>query len=92
MLSHKKDGAWHLHIIYIFEKKRPYIPKSDFEKLWGFGFVNIKDLKDKEGKNIDNLGIYLSMYLSSMVEDDGKNGKNLTNKRIIKGKRLRTIS
>lgn len=85
MQSHKKDGAWHLHIIYIFEKKRPYIPKEDFEKLWGFGFVNIKSLK-----GIDNLGMYLSAYLSSMQLEYKNNDSN--NKRIIKGSRLRTIS
>lgn len=90
MQSHKKDGAWHLHIIYIFESKRPYIPKKDFEKLWGLGFVNIKDLKDKNGKSIDNLGMYLSAYLSSMQLEYKNNDSN--KKRIIKGSRLRTIS
>lgn len=85
MQSHKKDGAWHLHIIYIFESKRPYIPKKDFEKLWGLGFVNIKSLK-----GIDNLGMYLSAYLSSMQLEYKNNDSN--NKRIIKGSRLRTIS
>lgn len=93
MQSHKKDGAWHLHIIYIFESKRPYIPKKDFEKLWGLGFVNIKSLKDKNGKDIDNLGMYLSAYLSSMqLEGNKKNYNDSNNKRIIKGSRLRTIS
>lgn len=88
MQSHKKDGAWHLHIIYIFESKRPYIPKKDFEKLWGLGFVNIKSLK-----GIDNLGMYLSAYLSSMqLEGNKKNYNDSNNKRIIKGSRLRTIS
>lgn len=88
MQNHNKDGAWHLHIIYIFEKKRPYIPKSDFEKLWGLGFVNIKNLK-----GIDNLGMYLSAYLSNMkLERDKEKYNNSNNKRIIKGSRLRIIS
>ncbi len=77
--------VWHLHIIYIF-KKRTYIPKTDFEKLWGLGFVNIKSLK-----RIDNLGMYLSAYLSNMQLEGGENN-NSKNKRIIKGSRLRTIS
>lgn len=77
--------VWHLHIIYIF-KKRTYIPKTDFEKLWGLGFVNIKSLK-----KIDNLGMYLSAYLSNMQLEGGENN-NSKNKRIIKGSRLRTIS
>ncbi len=77
--------VWHLHIIFIF-KKRTYIPKSDFEKLWGLGFVNIKSLK-----KIDNLGMYLSAYLSNMQLEGGENN-NSKNKRIIKGSRLRTIS
>ncbi len=77
--------VWHLHIIYIF-KKRTYVPKSDFEKLWGLGFVNIKSLK-----KIDNLGMYLSAYLSNMQLEGGEKN-NSKNKRIIKGSRLRTIS
>lgn len=77
--------VWHLHIIYIL-KKRTFIPKSDFERLWGLGFVNIKSLK-----KIDNLGMYLSAYLSNMQLEHNENN-NSNNKRIIKGSRLRTIS
>lgn len=79
----QQRGAWHLHIIYIFEKKRPYIPKEDFEKIWGLGFVNIKSLK-----GIDNLGMYLSAYLSNMQLDSKEGENNSNNKRIVKGSRM----
>lgn len=94
-------GAWHLHVIYIFTCKAPFIKNSTLSTLWGHGFVSISSLK-----GIDNVGVYLSAYLSDMdvikalntvnfenknieiVTADGKND-NRRKKAIIKGARLR---
>lgn len=79
----QQRGAWHLHIIFIFSKKAPYIKKSILEDLWGFGFVSINILKD-----VDNVGLYLTAYLSNLdVSDIIDNSSNT--KAIIKGARLR---
>jgi hypothetical protein len=94
-------GAWHLHILYLFPRKAPYIENSTLSMLWGHGFVSISSLK-----NIDNVGVYLSAYLSDMdvikalntVNFENKNIKIITadgksdnrrKKAIIKGARLR---
>lgn len=32
-------GAWHLHCLFFFPSKAPFIPNRDMEKLWGHGFT-----------------------------------------------------
>ena len=67
-------GAWHIHGLFIWQCKAPYIPHDDFWRLWskkgyeyrnvdgiGYDFVNIKSLKD-----CDNVGAYLTAYLGDM--------------------------
>lgn len=54
-------GAWHCHCIMIFDKKAPFIPNEDIEKLWLQGFTSTKALND-----IDNIGAYLTAYLGDM--------------------------
>lgn len=79
----QKRGAWHLHILFIFNSKAPYIEKNILEKIWGFGFVSINTLK-----NVDNVGVYLTAYLTNLdVSDMIENSS--TNKAIIKGARLK---
>ena len=95
-------GAWHLHCLFIFPKKAPFISNEDLKRLWGFGFVSIKAVKD-----VDNLGIYLNAYLTDMdiseavthnvsfkakefkeIEVTEENGKKVS-KAVIKGSRLK---
>lgn len=57
----QERGSFHWHIIYIFEKKAPFIPQPELTKIWGHGFVWIKQLKDT-----DNIARYLSAYLSDV--------------------------
>jgi hypothetical protein len=56
-------GAWHMHIVMIFkeEKQAPFIPNNTIEKIWGYGFTKIRKLT-----NVDNVGCYLTAYLSDM--------------------------
>ena len=54
-------GAWHCHCIIIFDKKAPFIPNKEIEKLWGHGFTKTNKLDD-----IDNIGAYLTAYLGDL--------------------------
>lgn len=54
-------GAWHAHLIIIFQQEAPYIPNAKIAEIWGFGFVKTRPLT-----NIDNVGLYLTAYLADM--------------------------
>lgn len=54
-------GAWHCHVVMIFEDKAPYIPNNLMSKVWGNGYVTVKKLDD-----VDNVGAYLTAYLGDM--------------------------
>jgi hypothetical protein len=54
-------GAWHMHLILIFDKVAPFIPNATIEKLWEQGFTKTNKLDD-----IDNIGAYLTAYLGDM--------------------------
>ena len=56
-------GAWHAHMLMIFDKKAPYINNNEvMAKIWSHGFTKTKDLDG----NVDNLGAYLTAYLADM--------------------------
>lgn len=54
-------GAWHLHCLFLFPDKAPFIPNAHMAKLWGHGFTKTKSLK-----GVDNPGLYLTAYLDGM--------------------------
>ena len=58
-------GAWHCHLIAIFDKKAPYIPNKDLQKIWSFGFTKTKKLN-----NVDNIGAYITAYLGDIEYND----------------------
>ena len=58
-------GAWHAHMIMIFPDKAPYIPNDTLATVWGHGFTKTKLLKD-----VDNVGLYLTAYLTDMELSD----------------------
>lgn len=61
-------GAWHLHVVLIFENTAPYMPNEEVRELWKKGFVTIKKLD-----NVDNVGSYLTAYLGDMeLTEDAK--------------------
>lgn len=89
-------GAWHLHCLLIFEADAPFMENKIIAEAWGNGFVNIQARKD-----IDNIGLYFSMYLCNMELDQVKQNKipytsdmienkivNGENKMFVKGARL----
>lgn len=61
-------GAWHCHLVMIFNDKAPYIPNDEMASIWGHGFTTTKKLDD-----VDNVGAYLTAYLGDMDMSDFEN-------------------
>jgi len=59
-------GAWHCHVIFIYNEKPPFIENKLVFNQWEHGFVNIKACD-----NIDNIGAYLSAYLANTPTKKG---------------------
>ena len=97
-------GAWHAHLVMIFENKAPYVANDVMAQIWGHGYTTTKKLED-----VDNVGAYLTAYLGDMDINDlgnmdleeikGLNGFGIkdietevdgkkVSKKIIKGGRL----
>ncbi|MCL1822614.1 MAG: hypothetical protein FWG44_00225 [Oscillospiraceae bacterium] len=69
----QQRGAWHLHVILIFDKPAPYMRNSEVCALWGQGFVNVRKLNE-----VDNIGMYLTAYLADLPLDEAiQNTKNI---------------
>ena len=87
-----KDGdiknwhGYHFHLLLkSYMRKNLFIPHEDFENVWGLGWCRIERLN-----NIDNIGAYLSAYLTN-IEESSENSNNVNNKgkkKYIKGARL----
>lgn len=58
-------GAWHCHMVMIFDNNAPYIPNDKMADIWGYGFTTTKKLDD-----VDNVGAYLTAYLGDMDVDE----------------------
>ncbi len=101
ILEPQGRGAWHLHLIVIFDEKAPFVPNEEIAKMWGHGFTNTRKID-----NVDNVGAYLSAYLADLpfeeaeqmgidteyapyktLEFEDENGKKIS-KKFIKGGRL----
>lgn len=54
-------GAWHLHCLFLFPNKAPFIPNADIARIWGQGFTKTQSLK-----GVGNPGLYLTAYLGNM--------------------------
>ena len=83
-------GAWHLHVIMIFEGTAPYIANNDLRKMWGNGYVKAKKMTG----GVD-FGLYFTASLSDIPLDEAKkagievdNSKISANKKYVKGARL----
>lgn len=78
-------GAFHAHVILIFDKKRPFIPNEKLAEIWGHGFT-----KTTKIGNIDNIGLYLTAYLTDISIDEAsildiKSAKNIKDVEILEG-------
>lgn len=89
-------GAWHLHCLFLFPDKAPFIPNADIARVWRHGFTKTKSLQ-----GIDNPGSYLTAYLGDMELTEALNSgikrgklvevevKGKGKKAIVKGARLK---
>jgi len=87
-------GAWHLHCLFLFPGKAPFIPNAEMARIWGHGFTKTQSLK-----GVSNPGLYLTAYLGDMelteaISSGTFQGKRLAeskdkSKAIIKGARLK---
>jgi hypothetical protein len=91
----QERGAYHCHVLARFNDiEKIYIPNDEIYKLWNHGFTTTKATQ-----NIDNIGAYLSAYLSDIeVTPQTKLEKNSAiiekdidgmKKKFIKGARLK---
>lgn len=79
VIEPQERGAWHSHLLLRFnEIDRVYIENSVLANLWGQGFVTIRSLKD-----VDNIGAYLSAYLSDVELSDENIMRAYENKNTI---------
>ena len=58
-------GAWHLHELWIYPRKAPFLPNHEIAQLWQHGFVTVKKLD-----SCDNVGAYLTAYLCDVPLDE----------------------
>lgn len=72
----QERGAWHIHLLIIWKDNAPFIPHNDFWKMWspkGYkqnkDFVKIQSLY-VDGKAIDNVGAYLTTYLTDTLSEN----------------------
>lgn len=87
-------GAWHLHCLFLFSERAPFIPNTEMERIWGHGFTKTQSLK-----GVSNPGLYLTAYLGDMEVTEAiragtfRDGRvvETTEKRkaVIKGARLK---
>lgn len=66
-----KKNRVHYHIVFFYF---PYIKKSVFEKIWGYGFIDIRlireNMKTKDGELVPrtNVALYVSKYFAKQYE------------------------
>lgn len=89
----QQRGAYHWHLLLIWQTTAPFIPNGILAEIWGNGFVSIKALD----KNCSNIGLYLSAYLSDLdlsaaiaakTDLSQHSLKQVSGKRYVKGSRL----
>lgn len=76
-------GAWHLHCLFLFPHKAPFIPNDTIASLWRQGNTKTKSLK-----GLDNPGLYLTAYLGDMELSEvlmtpGLQGKQIVEKMVV---------
>lgn len=74
-------GAWHLHGLFLFSDKAPFIPNADMARIWGHGFTKTTNLK-----GVDNIGLYLTAYLGDMELTEAISAGTLHSGRLTEAK------
>lgn len=83
-------GAWHLHVILIFDRNAPYMDNTILNKIWGKGMVEVENVN-----NEDKFSSYFTPYSYNMSLEEAESAditidpKKITkDKKHIKGARL----
>ena len=82
----QERGAWHLHILVKTNNINDtlFMAHEDIRKIWGLGtFIRVERLNE-----VDNVGAYLSAYLTNIETDTTNYDYEVKNKKIKKGARL----
>lgn len=74
-------GAWHLHCLFLFPGKAPFIPNSDMARIWRHGFTKTQSLK-----GVGNPGLYLTAYLGNMELTEAVNAGTFQAKRLVESR------
>lgn len=67
VLEPQARGAWHLHVLLIFDREAPFIDNNVTAKQWKQGFTSTRAVSD-----VDNVGAYLSAYLSDITLEEAE--------------------
>lgn len=67
VVEYQKRGAIHYHCVMF---NVPYIANSELADIWGNGYVKINNITQ-----VDNLGAYVSKYMTKDNEDERLKGK-----------------
>lgn len=66
VIEPQERGAWHCHLLIRFNDVRSiFLENKKIAEMWGQGFVTIRSLAE-----VDNIGAYLSAYLSDIELTD----------------------
>lgn len=67
VMEFQKRGAIHYHAIFF---NLPYLKSSVLADIWGNGFIQVKQIN-----NVDNVGAYISKYLTKDYDDERLDSK-----------------
>ena len=80
-------GAWHLHCVFIFGGKAPFMANEIVSQCWKQGFVTVKRLD-----NVDNVGAYLTAYLGDMeLSEVNENDEFKKNPFLLVGRSVKEV-
>ena len=68
----QERGAWHAHIIFIFNKQIRFIDNCEVSRIWSHGFTTTRRVD-----NCDNIGAYLTAYLADIEVSDSVDSRSL---------------
>ena len=77
-------GAFHAHIILVYQKEAPFLPNNDICQLWRQGFTETKAVKGV----VNNVGVYLTAYFTDLPFDEVQDIRMLDH---AKGSDLKTV-
>lgn len=71
VIEPQNRGAWHIHLLLkALNKDYMFIDNSVIADIWGQGFCKTQRLD-----GVDNVGAYLSAYLTNIIDEQGKKKK-----------------